>query len=145
MFAFADHCGRELGLASLMLVAGHACVEYDEEAQGEAWVAVRCETARFQARVLESSLALSGSNRGLVRTVAQILTLALLERGVVLDGSSQEQRLSPLDQSYLHITLRALKCEPDIKRSLERSNTSPSKNHPLSHSPQRRKTLDLNH
>ncbi|KAJ8602552.1 hypothetical protein CTAYLR_008341, partial [Chrysophaeum taylorii] len=94
--------GRELALASLLVVAGHVVVDYSDDD----------EPSPFAPQLLRAALAFQGSTRGLVRGIAQLLVLALCPGGRAPDP--------PDDASYVAATVAALKRDPDVARHVER-------------------------
>ncbi|KAJ1458014.1 hypothetical protein M885DRAFT_514579 [Pelagophyceae sp. CCMP2097] len=118
-------CGRELAIASLLAVAGHAVIDFTRGPS----VAHLGAAGDFGRRVLQASFALMSSARGLIRGVAQLLTMRLLQDLRVFE----EDAKWPLEQLEEHrLQFRALAVallvdarsamlhDPDVLRGLKR-------------------------
>lgn len=111
--------GRELALASLLVVAGHVIVDYnDSTASGATYLNKDrqsvLEARKFAPRLLRAALALQGSTRGLVRGIAQLLIFALCPQDQI------PKDLAPDDAAYIASTIAALKSDPDVVRHVNR-------------------------
>lgn len=111
--------GRELALASLLAVAGHVIVEYDEDAiSTDAMVekvAVDSNVQKtFAPKLLQMALALQGSTRGLVRGMSQLLILALCPNQLA------PRDMTPEDAVYINSTIASLNRDPDVVRHAQR-------------------------